>query len=291
MSPDPSPQTFPDKIKKYKPNCFLGGAMHIDSLMHSPKTQSLDLSFLQVTAFGGDKVTEEWEQAVQSFLKRNHAPYGVCNGYGMTEVAGAFCTSSHKLEHMIPFVKNNVKIIDVNSGKELKYGQEGEVCISGPSMMLGYYHMPEITEEVIWEENGERWLHTGDLGYVTEDGYFVISGRIKRIFMSAGADKIIYRVYPMKVESVLSQCSQVHQCCVVGKPDRNKGYVPIAFVVLHEGGDRASAVSEMKALCMKELAESSRPTDYQIVDSLPMTGAGKIDYRALEKQAAEMQQS
>ena len=85
-------------------------------------------------------------------------------------MAGPVCTSNHKFPVMLPFFCNNIKILDIDTGEELGYNQEGEICVSGPSMMMEYYKNPEATREIIFEENGTRWLRTGDLGHVTKDG-------------------------------------------------------------------------------------------------------------------------
>ena len=287
LSPDPSVQNFPAYVRKYKPNHFTGGAMHIEYLMKHPKTQNMDYHFLITAAFGGDKASPEWEERATTFFDSHHARYGIINGYGMTETAGACCTTSHELKRMIPFAKNNVKVIDIDTGNELKYGQEGEICISGPTLMDGYFQNIEATNEVMFYDNGEKWLRTGDLGYVTQDGYFIISGRLKRIFMSAGSDDVIYRVYPMKIEATISKCPCVHKCSVVGKPNGEKGYLPIAYVVLNSGVNSDFAINEISSMCKNELPESSWPVEYRFLDNLPSTPAGKVDYRALERQVLE----
>lgn len=285
ISPDPAPSNFPKQLLKYRPNHFSGGVLHIDSIMNDPDVQRADLSFISTAAYGGDGASQEWEERASEYLRRHGDAHGLLNGYGMTESAGAFCTTTHKTKEMIPFVNNNIKIIDVDSGLELPYGQEGEVCISGPTLMQCYYKNETATEEVMWEENGVRWLHTGDLGYVTEDGYFIISGRIKRIFWSMGHDDVIYRVYPMKIEKVIYTCDMVCKCSVVGKPNADRGFLPIAFIVLQAGTEKKTAVAKIKAVCEAELLQNSWPYEYRIVNTLPVTPAGKIDYRALELEA------
>lgn len=287
LSPDPAPQSFPKLFVKYKPNHFSGGPLHIDNLIQHLSAKRLNLSFLITAAYGGDSSGDEWERKASSFFRQNHAKYGLVNGYGMTEVAGAFCTTSHEIRHMIPFAKNNVKIIDIDTGKELSYGQEGEICISGPTMMKEYYKNEEETSDAIWVENGVRWLHTGDLGYITEEGYFVIRGRLKRIFYSVGSDTIINRVYPMKIESTICKCAYVDKCTVVGKPNGEKGYLPIAFIVLQENVDENMILAKLRAICREELPEASWPCMYRCIDKLPTTPTGKVDYRALERMAEQ----
>lgn len=283
LAPDPSPKVFPKILMKYRPNHFSCGSMHIDSMLNSPKLQNADLSFIQTAAFGGDKASHEWEEQATKFLKAHGSPYGLSNGYGMTETCGAFCLTTHKVRKMIPYVKNNIKIIDIDTGKELQYGEEGEVCVSGPTLMLGYCNHPQETADAIWEENGIRWMHTGDLGYVTEDGALTISGRIKRIFYSVGDDQITYRVYPMQIESVLSKHHSVKGCSVVGRKDRDRGYVPIAFVVLDGSESQKDVLDQLKALCKELLPENAIPYEFRFVESLPLTPVGKVDYRTLEK--------
>ena len=131
----------------------------------------------------------------------------------------------------VQFTSTFGRTTNVDTGEELGFGQEGEVCVTGPSLMLGYYKHPEATEELFFEADGIRWMRTGDLGMVTEKGFFHITGRIKRIFWKMGDDDIVYRVYPMKIEEVICQCEAVAHCAVVGRKNTAKGYDPIAFVV------------------------------------------------------------
>ena len=178
-------------------------------------------------------------------------------------------------------------ILDVDTQKELTYGQEGEICVSSPTMMKGYDQNEAATNEIIFEKNGQRWMHTGDLGHVTEEGFLVISGRLKRIFWAIGANKISYRVYPMAIEKVISSHAAVKQCAVVGKPDGERGYLVVAYVVPHSNNEWQQVQEELAALCRKELPETSWPYIYHPMDKLPTTPAGKVDFRALERMAAE----
>ena len=144
----------------------------MEAMTKDKKIRGMNLSFAKTVAYGGDGMNQEWEDEMSKFLKSHQASYGLMKGYGMTEMAGPVCTSNHKFPVMLPFFCNNIKILDIDTGEELGYDQEGEICVSGPSMMMEYYKNPEATREIIFEEKGTRWLRTGDLGHVTKDGYF-----------------------------------------------------------------------------------------------------------------------
>ncbi|MCH5340683.1 MAG: acyl--CoA ligase [Acetatifactor sp.] len=284
LVPDPSPQKFAKWIKKYKPNHFTGGASHIDYMTRNSKIKKMNLSFLKTIAYGGDTVNKDWETQINNFLFSRGAKYKLLNGYGMTETAGSFCTQTHKTDFMVPFAKNNIKIIDIDTKKELMYGQEGEICLSGPSLMLEYYQNPIETAETVWiEDDGVRWLHTGDLGYVTEEGHFIISGRIKRIYWTIGNDGIIYRVYPMQIEEVICTHDNVNKCVVVGKEQESGGYLSVAYIILNDETLLGQTINDLKSVCCEKLPESSWPAIYRSVSEFPMTSFGKVDYRKLEE--------
>ncbi len=282
LSPDPDPLKFPYLLMKYKPNHFSGGPMHLQNMMKHRKVKKMNLSFLVSAAWGGDGVNKKWEETVSAFLKKHGAAYGAMGGYGLTETASAFCIKTHHTEGMVPFAKNNVRIMDLDTGEEVSYGQEGEILLSGPTLMDGYYHNPGATKEAIFEDNGVKWLRTGDIGYITEDGIFNITGRIKRILYAAGADNIPSRIYPMAIEDVICSHLGIQNCVVVGKPNGKKGYLPIAFIVLKKGADEERVIAELKKLCRQELPENSLPYKYYSLEAIPLTAAGKVDYRDLE---------
>lgn len=243
---------------------------------------------MSTVAYGGEKSAPSWEQRVSQFFFAHGMKHGLVNGYGMTETAASFCTSTHKTYFLIPFSQNNVLIRDVDTGEALRYGQEGEICVTGPSLMMGYYKESEATAEVIFEENGVRWLRTGDLGMVTENGAFHVTGRLKRIFWGLGESNTVYRIYPMAIEETICCCPGVAHCGVVGLPDKEKGYLPVAFVVPEDRDtDQGALRREILALARRELNGVSQPQAIHFLDSLPTTRAGKVDFAALEKLAQE----
>lgn len=285
LSPDPSPARFAKKIMKYKPNHFSGGTLHISNISTERRTKKADLSFIITAAYGGDREDKEWEKNINSFLHEHGCKYGLINGYGLTEMASSFGTKGHHTEEMIPFVKNNIKVLDLDSGEELPYGKEGELCVSGPSMMTGYLGRRKATEELIWEENGVRWLHTGDVGYVSENGYFFVTGRIKRILWTVESNGMVSRVYPMKIEDVITGYKDVEKCAVVGIRNGEKGYCTKAFVVSQRKTEELK--KEILELCHKQLPANSWPTAIEFIEELPRTAAGKVDFQKLEAETKE----
>ena len=286
LIPDPAPQNFPHVLLKYKAQHFTGGPLHLNKLVEYAQHRHIDLSFVKTAAFGGDGMSEEWKAATTLFLKSHGVSYGVATGYGMTETAGTFCTSTCQSEQMIPFARNNIKIRDIDTEQELLCEQEGEICVSGPSLMTMYFNHPRETDDVMWVENHVRWLRTGDLGYVSKDGHLIITGRIKRILWAMSGD-VVYRVYPMAIEKVISSHAAIKQCAVVGKADGDRGYLVVAYIVLYNSDERQQVQMELAELCRKELPETSWPYVYHPMDKLPTTPAGKVDFRALERMAAE----
>ncbi len=288
LDPDPAPNRTAENVKRYRPNHFIAAPLHVNDIIHSPITQKMDLSFLSTVGYGGEKCEPHWEQEVTEFIHSHGIKHEIANGYGLTETSATICVANHKTPKLVPFCKNNILIRDVDTGEALSFGQEGEICVTGPSLMTGYYKKPEATAEVIFEENGVRWLRTGDLGMVTEDGAFHITGRLKRIFWGLGESNTVYRIYPMAIEEIICRCPGVAHCGVVGLPDKAKGYLPIAFVVpKNRDADQDALRREILALTQRELNSVSQPHAIRFLDNLPTTRAGKVDFRALEKLAQE----
>ncbi len=290
LIPDPNPLLTAENVIKYRPAHLIGGPLHIANLMESPKTQNIDLSFLVTVAYGGDKADENWEERVFEWLCTHGVRFGIVNGYGLTEVAGSFCTSTHKTDFSIPLVKNNIFVRNLETGEECKYGEEGEIFVSGPSLMTGYYKNQGATDVVMLEKDGIRWMRTGDLGYMSENGAFHITGRIKRIFSRVGSDGITYRVYPMKIEQVICTHPDVKACAVVGIKDSRQQYLPIAYVIPENIITNTESLKKsILSLCNKNLDDVSIPWEICCMGEFPTTRAGKIDYQKLEEMAKELQ--
>lgn len=210
----------------------------------------------------------------------------------MTE-ASAMATVSYKNtikigSNGVPLVSTLISSFEEGTDIEKKYGQLGEICISSPTVMMGYYHNKEETDNIIWTHNdGRKWIHTGDLGYVDEDGLVYIEGRLKRVIIPFHG----FKVFPSFIESVVLSNPKIGSCCVVGKKDKDHGHgqVPIAYCVLKHGitSSETYITRELFDLCKQKLPEYSQPSEFRYIGALPLTPIGKVDYRTLENMAED----
>jgi long-chain acyl-CoA synthetase len=203
-------------------------------------------------------------------------------GYGLTEAVSAIMATplNEYREGSIglPFPDMSAMICTTGTELEATLGHEGEICLSGPAVMVGYLDDPEATAEALrLHSDGRTWLHTGDLGRMDADGFFYFTGRLKRMIKSSG-----FNVYPAQVEAVLYQSPLVAEACVVGVPDEAQVERVKAYVVLR---DPALANRETEAAiiawCRERLIKWSCPREVEFRGELPKTRVGKIDYRAL----------
>lgn len=292
LIPQLDPKKFPDLILKYKPAHLAGVPMHYEQLRHNPKTQRCDLSFFQMTGCGGDGMAEGFEVAINDYLKSNNCKYPITKGYGMTEVSSAATTNKQELNKLgsvgIPHLKTNVSIFEVGTDRELPYGEEGEICINAPTMMLGYFNNPEEESKVIKKHSdGNRWIHSGDIGYMDSDGFVFINGRLKRMIIRPDG----HNVWPSQIENVLLKFPGVKECTVVGLADPNStnGKIPTAFIVMYSAQDKTeNTIQKIDAFSKEHLPERDCALDYRFIDEMPLTPIGKVDYRALEKEAEKL---
>lgn len=284
-------KAFPKVFAKYKPNHFCALPDHLKYLTLDKRIQKMDLSFMKVVAVGGDALDTELERNVNAFLKAHNCRYQVMKGYGMTELAAVAVTTFGEANAIgsvgIPMIVNTVKIADTNTLEELPLGQSGEIWISGPTVMLGYYNKPEATAEIITtDENGLRWIRTGDLGYLNQDGLLFHQGRIRRIYMTA-YDGQPAKIFPMVVEDAIRKSGESVACSVVGRKRRGSDYYEaVAFVVKkNPDADDARICELLAARCAELVPTYMIPAEYRFVEELPRTPVGKVDFRALEKEA------
>ncbi len=286
LIPKYEPEKFAVYAKKYKPNHFNGIPSYWEALLKIDEIRNTDLSCLKHIYYGGEMMAAENEQAVNDLLLSRGSQSILHKGIGSTEMTSASTATYDDCNPPgsvgIPFVRVNVKIVEPGTLEELKYDQEGEVCFSGPTMMMGYYNNPEATDEIVKiHPDGERWLHTGDLGYINEDGVIFITGRIKRIHITRDKNGQGTKMFPDRIEKAIYTHPEVELCCVIGVPDEERVNYPKAFVVLKN--KNKDYTEEILDICSNMLPEYMVPVEVEFVDDLPRTSVGKIDYRTLEK--------
>ena len=285
--PNLDPAKLGSLVLKHKPEHMFGVPTHYQQLAADPKLRDKDLSFIINYAAGGDSLSRGAEQTVNDFLAAHGARYPIAKGYGMTEVSSA-ATVAAGLDNKpgsvgIPMVNTVVAAFEPGTDQELPIGQRGELCISGPCLMKGYYNKPEETAILLRRHpDGRVWAHTGDMGYLDEDGFVFLDSRIKRMIIRHDG----FKVFPSMIENVVSRHSAVHQCSVVGCTDKDhtQGRLPFVYIVLKSDttAKKKQVIRELERMCAEELPEYVQPVAYKFISSMPMTPVGKVDYRQLE---------
>ena len=293
LIPKYDPLAFDKYLKRYHPNQILSIPAYWEAILKIPGIETADMSCLKHLYAGGESMAADVKAAIDNLISSCGANTRLYICLGSTEmIAGAtiMYDSCYVPDSVgIPMVRVNCKIADPQSGCELSYFEEGEICFSGETMMLGYYNNSEATDEIVrTDEHGTRWLHTGDLGYMDENGALYVTGRIKRIHMTKGNDGNITKIFPDRIEKAVYMHPAVDLCCVVGVPDQMRINYPKAFVVLKEKGlDNNNITEEIRQICRENLPDYMVPDEIEYRDDLPRTPRGKIDYRALEEMAKE----
>ena len=285
------PNKFDELLLKYHPSHMAGVPSHYENIMNSQKMVNEDISYLISPIVGGDNMRTDLEERVDEFISNHHGKNRLIKGYGMTEVSAAVsvCSSNecNKIGGVgVSFAHTIISIFDIETGKELTYNQKGEVCMTGPNTMIGYYNNDEETKKILRKhEDGRMWIHSGDLGYMDEEGQLFIEGRLKRMIVRYDG----FKIYPSVIESAVLKSPDVDMCCVVGTDDKehSQGKLPMVFAVLKkESFNRGKEVrTDIIDICEEELPEYAQPQEICFIDQLPLTPIGKVDYRLLEQES------
>ena len=289
--PNFDPNSYDKLLLKHKPNHIAGVPSHYGKIMESKKLAGKDLSFILSPIVGGDGTKIHMETEISAFLSSHNCKKGLIKGYGMTEVCaavtGTAIRNANKLGSVgAPFSHSVVSVFDSETGKELSYGKTGEICILSPNTMMGYYENETETANILKKHDDNYiWVHSGDLGYMDEDGCLFIVGRSKRLIIRHDG----FKIFPTLIENTVSGHAAVNACCAVGVRDTNfsQGKLPIVYVSLKSEffGKENAVKIELYKMCRKELPEYEQPIDFIFKKDLPLTTIGKVDYRALEQQA------
>lgn len=260
-------------IEKYRINNFTGVPTMYQILVNHPAAEKYDTSSLERCTISAAPVTEELYRAFTE--KFNCRMY---EGYGLTEAspAVALCRPSMALKPGscgVPLQGVEVKIFD-EQDKELPPHEQGEIVVRGPNVMKGYYKSPEATQEAL--RGG--WLHTGDVGYVDEEGYLFITDRIKDMIIKGG-----YNIYPSEIEGYLEEHPAVQEVAVIGIPDEKYGEEIMAFVV--PDPEKELTETEIIDYAQSKITKYKAPSQVRFVESLPRTLIGKVEKKELRKMA------
>ena len=293
LLPEFKPEDFADYYKQYKPNVINSIPQYCLAMLNDPKLKDMDLSELKYVVAGGEAMDATAEAELNAFLKDHGADMQVTKGYGCTEFTSVVTFTYPEVNFLhsvgIPFPFVNVKIVDPDTNEELPCGERGELCVTGPGLMLGYYNNPEATDNIVKvHADGQRWLHMGDLGFVDEDGIVYITGRIKRIIMTKGDDGNVTKMFPDRIENVVNKCEDVNASCVIGVKDDERIHYPKAYIELKDVTMDKDLVREnILEICRKKLPNYQVPVEIEFMSELPLprTERGKIDYKALDTDA------
>ena len=286
LMPTFSNKSYARMLVKKKPHFIAGVPTIFEALLHIPALDGVDLSFLMGMFCGGDSLSVELKKKVDAFLKEHGASIQIREGYGLTECVTASCLTPKDTYHEgsigIPFPDTKYRIVKPGTEAELPCGEEGEIILTGPTVMLGYLDHPEETAAALRTlSDGETWLYTGDLGCMDEEGYIYFRQRIKRLIITNG-----YNVYPGQIENIIDACPEVSYSCVIGVKDPRRMHRVKAFIVPKEG---VTPDEECKKRIMRYLrdhvARYALPREIEFRGELPKTLVGKVAYRILEEEA------
>ncbi len=280
-------QKFDKLLAKTNPNLIFGVPTLFEALTNCHNVPNLNLANVQYVISGGDCLSPNLNQKINDYLHKHGCNVNISQGYGMTEslaaTALAFDAANKEGSIGIPFPGNYFKIVKPNTHQELKPYEDGEICVTGPTVMLGYLDNEVETNEVLQiHDDGYVWLHTGDIGYMDEDGVFFYKQRLKRMIISSG-----YNVYPSYIENIIEQHPAVLSCTVIGIPHPYKVEVPKAFIVLKNDYLGLNVKNSIKKFCQKHLSQHSVPKEFEFRKSLPKTLIGKVDFKKLMDEEAK----
>ena len=282
-----TPKSYAQLLKKHRPNLIAGVPSLFEALLRVPEADALELSCLKGVFSGGDSLSVELKKRFDAFLESHGATIKVREGYGTTECVTASClTPMHKAKEGsigLPFPDTYYKIVKPGTTQEVPYGEEGEILIAGPTVMMEYVNHPEETAQTLRKhDDGLTWMYTGDLGMMDDEGFIYFKGRAKRMIITSG-----YNVYPGQLENILDANEFVHMSCIIGVPDPYKMQKVKAFVMLKPGVPESPETKEaILAYCRKHIAKYAMPYDIEFRRELPKTLVGKVAYRVLEEEEA-----
>lgn len=288
LIPKFEPQKIATLMKKHTPAAVMGIATYFEPLL---KEKKFDFSRCKAILMGGMPTKETFEKEMNKHITAGNGQFMISKGYSMTEASSTATSSQNGANEIgsngIPLVCTVVSAFDPTTGNEMTYGKLGELCIHSPTQMLEYYDNPEETDNVLRKHSdGSVWIHSGDIGYVTKDGFVYVVDRIKRMIIRSG-----FKVFPSEIENVFLKHPAVKTCAVISVADDIDDTAPFAYVVLKDDVQISNdiVIEELTASIISNgLPTYFTPVGFVFRDGLPLTPVGKVDYRALEKEAEKL---
>lgn len=271
LIPKPDPEVLLKTIQSQRPTMFLGAPTMYIGMLNHPELSKYDLSSIDSCISGSAPLPVEVQEQFERLTGGK-----LVEGYGLTESSPVthanLLWDGERVKGSIglPWPDTLAEIRSVETGEPLPVGEIGELVVKGPQVMKGYWNRPEETQEVL----KDGWLHTGDMGYMDEEGYFYIVDRKKDMIIASG-----YNIYPREIEEVLYEHPAVKEVVVAGVPDPYRGETVKAYIVLKEG--TTVTEDELNKFARKNLAAYKVPRKYEFRDELPKTTVGKILRRQL----------
>ena len=284
-------ETVVDAILKEKANHYALIDSIFLKMMNDENVDKTDISFIKSIGIGGTKLDEEFEQTANDFLRSKNIKCCLGFGYGLTENAsGVALKNSWEIAVPgsvgIPQIGTVVGIFEIGTTNEKKYNEDGEVCVLSDTFMVGYYNDEEATAKMFKKHpDGKMWLHTGDLGYMTEDGILFVKGRLSRVIFT----RLGYKFYPDEIENALMQIKGIKQVAIVPEEDKDyKGHVlPACCLVLEDNTNAEEVKKAVSEFILNQYGDFAVPQSFYIMDSFPLTAIGKIDFAELERKVQD----
>ncbi len=265
---------------------FGGIPLMFQKLMKDKHFDGPHLANVRLMFCGGDDISDGFIDEFNSYFEKWGATGRLLQGYGLTEI-GSVCTTNTYADFKRGSIGKPIRGVTVqiwdDDHKRVPTGTVGEFVISGPTIMQGYYAEGEAEDYGLYtDENGEKWVLSGDLGYEDEDGFFHFSGRKKRLIIIAG-----YNVYPTDIERVVGEFPEINECCAVQGWDNGRSMVRLYASLHDKNADKEALKAKICETLEREFSKFYVPRDFIFMDELPQTPLMKIDFMKLTEADAE----
>ncbi len=283
-------------VKKGKIHYMIGVPALYNALLSHKKFKGNALKNVMTAFVGGDFVPQSLIERFDSTMRENSSPGRMLEGYGLTESVTVVCVNRHSSNKpktvgkplkgikVAAFATENYEqSADIPLYTRLESNVKGELCVGGETLMNGYFGDDEATKNAFFiDSDGEKWLKTGDCGYIDEDGFVVFVQRIKRLIKVSGEN-----VFPSQIEQVVSQIPGIGQVCAFAVPDIKKGSVVNLAVEIFEK-NKEDMQEEILRLLKRSVSPPSYPKKIFFLEKFPLTKMNKIDCAKLEELCAEL---